>query len=90
MRTWIWLVNNLHYYEAKLSLWLIHVGIVWPHSSEALLEVWESDRLVDVYQERLWDEAHPGFFDEGGDTTPPCVDTECWYCNDRSKGRSKV
>jgi hypothetical protein len=59
MRMWIGLVNNLHYYEAKLNLWLIYIGLVWPHSTEALTEVRASDHLIYCYDEWLWERDHP-------------------------------
>ena len=59
MRVWVWLNNNLWYWLSNLNMYLIHKGIMWPHSMAALVEVRESDHMVDVYDEWKWERDHP-------------------------------
>lgn len=47
----VWLNNNYWYYLSKINLYLIHIGIVWPHSLEALAEVRASDHMIGVKNE---------------------------------------
>jgi hypothetical protein len=59
MRLWVWLNNTYWYLDSRVWLWLIDIGIVWPHSTDALYEVRMAEHTQDVYDEWKWERDHP-------------------------------